>query len=230
VRLRRVVAVTATTLAVAVTAGLISVAFTGQASAIEGGQDAGSAPFAVQVSVDGEYVCSGSIIASVWVLTAAHCLTGPPESTTVRVGDVRLGAGQEAGVVAASTRADAALLRLNRPIQTRFARLATSNPPSGAAVQTFGWGPTGFGDPPATRLQVTTRNVEKVVSGNVFVRPADDGVGLPSTRTHNGDSGGPSFFNGTQIGITHGSDEDGHVGVLVSVAAHRDWIQSTSGV
>jgi hypothetical protein len=147
----------------------------------------------------------------------------------VKVGNVRLGAGQDAGVVAVRTAAgDAALLRLDRPIQTQFARLAMSDPPRGGTVQTFGWGPTEIGGPLSTRLQVTTRNVDGFSAGQVFVRPFGDGPGLPSTRTHRGDSGGPSFHNGIQIGITSGTD--GQIGVLASVAAHRSWIRSVSGI
>jgi secreted trypsin-like serine protease len=192
---------------------------------IIGGGTVASAPWAAQVLANGSFTCSGTIIAPQWVLTAKHCVSG---SMSVRVGNVKLGSGTTATVVRSATRNDLALLNLNRPINTTYSKLASTDPAVGSTNTIFGWGMTcNSGCGPSPQLKTATVRV----SG--FTTDAFGGRAIASTKINGnawrGDSGGPQFAGGLQVGVA--STADGRTRQNYgSVAFNRAWIRSTSGV
>jgi hypothetical protein len=192
---------------------------------IIGGGTVSSAPWSAQVLTNGRFTCSGTIIAPRWVLTARHCVQS---NMSVRVGNVRLGSGTSATVVRSVTRSDLALMNLSTSINTTFSKLASSDPPVGATNEIFGWGMTCFnGCQPAPQLKTATVRVTG------FTTDAFNGRAIASSRINGnawkGDSGGPQFHNGLQVGVA--STADGRtIQNYGSVAANRAWIRSTTGV
>jgi Trypsin/Carbohydrate-binding module family 5/12 len=188
---------------------------------IIGGTTVSSAPWAVQVSSSGAF-CSGSIMAPQWVLTAAHCTSG---NMSVKVGDVRLNSGQNARVTQNYTNGDTALLHLDHAINTGYVQLADSDPPVGAITDIYGWGATcdqGCGLSPV--LKTATVRVTGFSSG-------PEGRMIEATWSsgiaHPGDSGGPMFYQGRQIGTcTGGAGLD--VG-YPSIANVIGWIRQVTG-
>ena len=192
---------------------------------IIGGGTVSSAPWSAQVLTNGRFTCSGTIIASRWVLTARHCIQA---NMSVRVGNVKLGAGTTATVVRSVTRNDLALMNLSTSINTTFSKLASADPPVGATNEIFGWGMTCYsGCNPASQLKTATVRV----SG--FTTDAYGGRAIASTRINGnawkGDSGGPETFNGKQVGVASTADGSTRQN-YASIAFNRSWIRSTSGV
>ena len=221
----------------------LGVAISGQAAAqpgttdIIGGGTVGSAPWGAQVYWDnvstfGGFECSGTIIASQWVLTAQHCLNSP--GMHVRVGNVNLGQGVLVTVnrQVASPVGDMGLLHLASAVSTTFMTLASSAPPVNSTNQIYGWGRTLNQSPPSPVLK--TANVRVTgTSRDAFGGTAIASRGIDGAAWH-GDSGGPEVFNGQQVGVcstgnNSGSNPQGTQN-YASVATNRSWIRSTAGV
>jgi secreted trypsin-like serine protease len=194
---------------------------------IIGGGTVSSAPWAAAVFSNGSFTCSGTIIAPQWVLTARHCVSG---SMSVRVGSVYRSSGGVTRTVSASyARYDLALMRLSSSVSTSYVTLASSNPPVGSTNSIYGWGMTCYSGCGAS-TQLKTANVQ-VTSTNAT--DAYGGQAIRSTRINGnawrGDSGGPEFYNGQQVGVASTAN-----GTTIqnygSVAFNRAWIRSTSGV
>lgn len=194
---------------------------------IIGGGTVSSAPWAAAVFSNGSFTCSGSVIASTWVLTARHCVSG---TMSVRIGSVYYASGGTTRTVSASyTRYDLALLRLSSAVTTSTVSLASSNPPVNSTNTIYGWGMTCYSGCGASS-QLKTASV-RVTSTNVT--DAYGGQAIRSTEISGnawrGDSGGPQFYNGQQVGVASTAD-----GVSIqnygSVAYNRAWITSVAGV
>ncbi|WP_243707988.1 DUF1986 domain-containing protein, partial [Micromonospora sp. KC606] len=194
---------------------------------IIGGDTVSSAPWAAAVFSNGSFVCSGSVISADWVLTARHCVSG---SMSVRVGSVYRSSGGVTRTVAATySRYDLALMRLSSPVSAPPVTLASSNPPVRSTNTIYGWGQTCYSGCSASS-QLKTASV-RVTSTNVT--DAYGGQAIRSTEINGnawrGDSGGPQFYNGRQVGVASTAD-----GVSIqnygSVAYNRAWITSTAGV
>ncbi|MEV5821420.1 DUF1986 domain-containing protein [Micromonospora harpali] len=194
---------------------------------IIGGGTVSSAPWAAAVFSNGSFTCSGSVIASTWVLTARHCVSG---TMSVRIGSVYYASGGTTRTVSASyTRYDLALLRLSSAVSTSTVSLASSNPPVNSTNTIYGWGMTCYSGCGASS-QLKTASV-RVTSTNVT--DAYGGQAIRSTEISGnawrGDSGGPQFYNGQQVGVASTAD-----GVSIqnygSVAYNRAWITSVAGV
>jgi secreted trypsin-like serine protease len=208
-----------------------SAAVTDPTPSIVGGSYVSSAPWAAALYNNGRVYCSGTIIASRWVLTARHCVD-QGGSFSVRVGNVRHAAGVRANVssVSISPEADLALLRLDRSISTTYARLATSYPPLGSTNNIYGWGTLTNTDPTAplsdwlktARVRVTSHWDHDNFGGWAIRSERIDG------STGWGDSGGPQMYNGTQVGVlsTGTLTEQSYANVI----EYRPWIRSVSGV
>ncbi|MFC8846681.1 MULTISPECIES: S1 family peptidase [unclassified Micromonospora] len=194
---------------------------------IIGGGTVSSAPWAAAVFSNGSFTCSGSVIASTWVLTARHCVSG---TMSVRIGSVYYASGGTTRTVSASyTRYDLALLRLSSAVSTSTVSLASSNPPISSTNTIYGWGMTCYSGCGASS-QLKTASV-RVTSTSVT--DAYGGQAIRSTEISGnawrGDSGGPQFYNGQQVGVASTAD-----GVSIqnygSVAYNRAWITSVAGV
>ncbi|MDQ7905489.1 DUF1986 domain-containing protein [Phytohabitans sp. ZYX-F-186] len=194
---------------------------------IIGGGTVSSAPWAAAVFANGSFTCSGTIIAANWVLTARHCLNG---TMSVRVGSVnRTSGGVTSGVSATYAQNDLALMRLSTSVSTSYVSLAGSNPPIGSTNSIYGWGMTCYSGCGAS-TQLKTANV-RVTTNNAT--DAYGGQAIRTTRINGnawrGDSGGPQFYNGQQVGVAstaNGVDIQNYG----SVAYNRSWIRSVSGV
>jgi secreted trypsin-like serine protease len=194
---------------------------------IIGGSTVSSAPWAAAVFANGSFTCSGSIIAANWVLTARHCLNG---TMSVRVGSVnRTSGGVTRTVSATYAQNDLALMRLSSSVSTSYVSLASSNPPVGSTNSIYGWGMTCYSGCGAS-TQLKTANVQ-VTTNNAT--DAYGGQAIRTTRINGnawrGDSGGPQFYNGLQVGVASTAN-----GTTIqnygSVAYNRSWIRSVSGV
>ncbi|MEU5562931.1 S1 family peptidase [Micromonospora musae] len=194
---------------------------------IIGGGTVSSAPWAAAVLSNGSFTCSGSVIASQWVLTARHCISG---TMSVRIGSVnRTSGGVTRTVSATYTRYDLALMRLSSAVSTSAVTLATSNPPIGSTNSIYGWGMTCYSGCSASTV-LKTANVQ--VTSN-SATDAYGGQAIRSSRINGnawrGDSGGPQFYNGRQVGVA--STADGvNIQNYGSVAYNRSWITSVAGV
>ncbi|MEV1288401.1 trypsin-like serine protease [Micromonospora sp. NPDC049679] len=219
------------TLAVATTALVGALVAPGAAVAapqpIIGGGTVSSAPWAAAILSNGSFTCSGTIIASRWVLTARHCLGG---TMSVRVGSVnRTSGGVTSGVSATYSQYDLALLQLSTAVNTSYVSLSSSYPPVNSNNTIYGWGMTCYsGCSASTVLKTAT---VQVTSTNVT--DAYGGRAIRSTRVNGnawkGDSGGPQFYNGAQVGVASTADGQS-IQNYGSVAYNRSWIRSVSGV
>ncbi|MGA3538821.1 S1 family peptidase [Micromonosporaceae bacterium DT194] len=194
---------------------------------IIGGGTVSSAPWAAAVLSNGSFTCSGTIIAPEWVLTARHCVSG---TMSVRVGSVnRTSGGVTRSVVSTSTRYDLALMRLASPVSTTYVTLSSAYPPVNSTNSIYGWGMTCYsGCSASTVLKTAT---VRVTSTNVT--DAYGGRAIRSTRINGnawrGDSGGPQFYNGAQVGVASTADGS-NIQNYGSVAYNRAWITSVAGV
>ncbi|MEU5551748.1 MULTISPECIES: DUF1986 domain-containing protein [unclassified Micromonospora] len=194
---------------------------------IIGGSTVSSAPWAAAVFSNGSFTCSGTIIAPQWVLTAQHCIGS---NMSVRVGSVYLSSGGVTRTVSATYgRYDLALMRLSSTVSTSYVTLASSNPPVNSTNSIYGWGRTCYSGCAASP-QLKTASVRVTSTG---VTDAYGGQAIRSTRINGnawrGDSGGPQFYNGAQVGVA--STADGvNIQNYGSVAFNRAWITSVAGV
>ncbi|MGN9774907.1 S1 family peptidase [Micromonospora sp. H33] len=226
-RIRSLIAVLATAVAGVLGASSGAVASPTPTPYIIGGSYVSSAPWAAAVFSNGSFTCSGTIIAPQWVLTARHCLGG---SMSVRVGSVYRSSGGVTRTVSATYgRYDLALMRLSSSVSTSYVTLASSNPPIGSTNSIYGWGMTCYSGCSASS-QLKTASVQ--VTSN-SASDAYGGQAIRSTRINGnawrGDSGGPQFYNGRQVGVA--STADGYnIQNYGSVAYNRAWITSVAGV
>jgi secreted trypsin-like serine protease len=193
-------------------------------SAVVGGRDAapGAYPAVAEIRFGSSFLCTGTLIAPRWVLTAGHCssITGaavaspaawPPQLIDVRIGSVTPGAGERVPVrrvvvnpdYLLSAGYDIALLELSTPSTMTPARVVGAGGGTlwapGTLETIVGFGTTSEGGDAADTLQeaqvpITT---DAYCSGAYSDFDASTMVcaGFPEggVDTCQGDSGGPMF-------------------------------------
>lgn len=202
---------------------------------IDGGY-ATNAPWAARMFANGQQRCSATIIAPVYILSARHCVEDVSASAlSFRIGSLdQFNGGQTASGVSYElhSSADLAIIRLDRSVIATYSPLGTTNHVYvNQTVQVYGWGATCTNQPEincqSQRLKVANVVVTSVSCsdyiGGVAVC-ARYGNGIPA----GGDSGGPMFAAGRQVGVASTSNRATRT-AYTNVTAYRGWIQSIAG-
>ncbi len=180
-------------------------------------------------------LCTGTLIASGWVLTAEHCLPEGLDASGIMIylGDLRLRQG-EVHSVSAFTRNpsyDVAVLRLSQPASNgNYVRpygVGLLNLDFNESVTVQGWGtttPDARGDgPPADVLQTATMEVADSESDLLQLT---EKAGLPT----NGDSGAAISYSGLVCGVESSSALVRRTASATATNAVFPWIIATTGV
>lgn len=210
--------------------------------------DIADLPSVVLVDVGGGQ-CTGTVIASTWVLTAAHCFDGGATEATVFIGfdarsDLDEGVASQRVVMhpdydANTWEADIALIELSlatdAPPQALSASGAAS--PIGSSAVITGWGLQS--NNPDVESDNLRRGAVTVVDCEGNIDPALAQVfvcaGSDTQDVCEGDSGGPllavTSSGLVQVGlVSHGEACDQNsslVGIYASVSHYRGWVDAT---
>nr|XP_034193628.1 trypsin beta-like [Osmia lignaria] len=227
---------------------------------IVGGQTASisEAPYQVSLQMNGRHFCGGSIIASSWVITAAHCTAYPVNSLTIRSGSTNVNSGGSVHKVQQVIKHesyrtsrngipinDIALLRIQGSFSfdnnRKAAALFQGNSASlnGKNALITGWGNTNSGTPTVLH-KVTVPMVEKRECennyrsyGGVPEGQICAGLAAGGKDSCQGDSGGPLFLGGNLVGIVSwgmGCGTPKFPGVYTDVSYYRQWVRQNAGV
>ncbi|GAA3524527.1 trypsin-like serine protease [Amycolatopsis ultiminotia] len=237
---------------IARTAALLSgLAFTGLAAAMPAtaatasapaqpaiidGSNADSLHAAARMFAGGEEICSATIIAPDWILTARHCTQGAEgKDITFHVGDLDQTKGTEvkATAVHESEEADISLVQIDQQVETDYAPLGSEGDVKvGDEAEVYGWGATCT-DKPEIECQSQQLKVAKVNVNSIDCPDGAAGTSVCADRgdgiTAGGDSGGPMYANGKQVGVASTSDRQSYT-AYINVTLYRDWIKSVAGV
>lgn len=177
-------------------------------------------------------VGSCSVLSPRWIMTANHCLPAPqsnePWKFTVRVNSLQArSGGQQIHIDGWVYKNDVRLLHLAEPIlDPHPVKLASQLPPRGAVLQTYGWGSEDAKvDKGVEDLKWCTAKMGEPgtdYSGG----PSYTSTGISGTA-YKGDSGGPQFYNGEQVGVASTAAPAAYYMNYASVVAHRAWIDKT---
>ncbi|XP_016994197.2 trypsin-like [Drosophila takahashii] len=210
----------------------------------------------IQTIKSGSHFCGGSLIDSITVVTAAHCMQSYAASEIqVRLGSTYRNSGGEVVSVRAfkyhegynSTLMinDVAIIKLSTPVrQTSLIRaieLAKEEPVSGEKAVVSGWGTTCFllCSSPNYLLEVEVELLHKRDCGSSTYNYGDSigdtmvcaaGTDVKADACQ-GDSGGPLVSNGLLVGIVswgNGCAWTGYPGVYASVSELWLWIVENS--
>jgi len=202
---------------------------------IIGGGNAANAPWAARLFVNGQQNCTATIIAAQYILTAKHCVSSSG-SYSFRIGSLdQTSGGTVANGVAITrhSRADIAIVRLDRSVSATYSPLGTaSDVYVDQTVQVYGWGATCTGQP-EINCQSRYLKYADVRVRQVNCRDYTGGVAICARRingiTAGGDSGGPMFASGRQVGVASTSDRANNT-AYTNITSYRSWISSVAGV
>ncbi|CAO1328595.1 unnamed protein product [Diamesa tonsa] len=215
-------------------------------------------PFIVSLRVNGGHSCGASILNSMWVVTAAHCLTRPAESYSIQFDNTVISRNGTNVIEVEKIIShpgynpsnqyinDIGLLKLKEPISSQFSEFRVRLPVSGAYHPTgtpsvlAGWGLNATGGTIQQTLQKVDLEIfsasdcndlhyAKVHYTNICGGVIEGGKGQCS-----GDSGGPMLVDGVIVGIVSWSVKPctvaSYPGVYTGVSHYIDWIKETSGI
>ncbi|CAK1540395.1 unnamed protein product [Leptosia nina] len=222
---------------------------------IVGGQEAADGEFPYQVSLrryGTQHFCGGSIIASQWILTAAHCTIKNKKDVKVVAGTNSLTKGgdkydieeiiQHESYVYASLVNDVQLLKLTKEIKfgSKVAAidLPTKDTPENVALVTSGWGYINNNKQMPDKLQklnVKSLTVKECQESGVKIYQRTHKItdkqicafNKDKTGACQGDSGGPLADKNTLVGVTSWGVPcaRGSPDVYTRVFAYLDWIK-----
>lgn len=200
---------------------------------IDGGYYNQNAPWAARLFLNGQPNCTATIIAPRHILTARHCVGG---SLAFRIGSLDQNSGGHVAYGAQTTvhpNADLAIVRLDRSVQTTYSPLgAGSDVWVGQYATVLGWGATCT-DRPEPQCQSRYLKYATVRVATVNGRDYHGGVAVGAYYyngiTAGGDSGGPMFANGRQVGVASTSNRYDYTS-YTNITRYRSWIQSIAGV
>ncbi len=202
---------------------------------IIGGGNASNAPWAARLFVNGRQNCTATIIAPTYILTAKHCVSSSG-TYTFRIGSLDQTSGGTMATGVAITRhstADIAIVRLDRSVSATYSPLGTTTDVSvGQTVQVYGWGATCTNQP-EINCQSRYLKYANVRVTSVSCRDYTGGIAVCAQRidgiTAGGDSGGPMFASGRQVGVASTSDRATRT-AYTNITRYRSWISSVAGV
>jgi len=202
---------------------------------IIGGQNAQSGPWAARLFVNGQQNCTATIIAPQYILTAKHCVASSG-TYTFRIGslDQQSGGTMAPGSpIPRHSGADLAIVKLTSSVNATYSPLGTtSNVAVSQNVQVYGWGATSQC---GSEINCQSRylKVATVRVNSVSCSDYNGGVAVCANRvdgiTAGGDSGGPMFSGGRQVGVASTSDRSNNT-AYTNITRYRSWIQQVAGV
>ncbi|MFC3455218.1 S1 family peptidase [Amycolatopsis speibonae] len=202
---------------------------------IIGGQNAQSGPWAARLFVNGQQNCTATIIAPQYILTAKHCVASSG-SYTFRIGSLDQQSGGTMATGSTITRhsgADLAIVKLTSSVNATYSPLGTTSSVAvGQNVQVYGWGATSQC---GSEINCQSRylKVATVRVNSVGCSDYSGGVAVCANRvdgiTAGGDSGGPMFSGGRQVGVASTSDRSNNT-AYTNITRYRSWIQQVAGV
>ncbi|MCX2950516.1 S1 family peptidase [Lentzea sp. NEAU-D7] len=202
---------------------------------IIGGSYASNFPYAARLFFNGRENCSATKIAPQWILTAEHCVSGSG-TYTFRAGSLDQTSGGQlvtANQIIKHPSADLALARVSTSMSAPFAPLG-STVSVGETVKIYGWGATCTNQPEincqsrylkVADTRVTTTNGRDYRGGQAISVRRIDGIAA------GGDSGGPMFADGRQVGVASTSDRSSVSNYTnINNTSYRAWIRQYAGV
>ncbi|GAA2974590.1 S1 family peptidase [Actinokineospora diospyrosa] len=205
----------------------------GSVQIIGGGTYNQNAPWAARLFLNGTQNCTATLIAPRYVLTARHCVGG---SLSFRIGSLDQTTGGTIAYGSQTTThsaADLAIVRLDRAVNNTPSPLGTTADVAvNQYVSVLGWGATCTNQAEincqSRYLKVATVRVATVNDRDYF-----GGVGVGAYWyngiTAGGDSGGPMFASGRQVGVASTSNRSDYT-TYTNITRYRSWIQSVAGV
>ncbi|KAM4723411.1 complement factor D isoform 1-T1 [Anableps anableps] len=261
---------------VVVGAALFLIALISHGEGIIGGREAAphSRPYMASIQVpEGDtlkHECGGFVIADQWVMTAVHCMPNGANGRKVVLGIHSLTEAEDTkqtfNILELHNHPDfnidnydndIALIKLDQPFNTsdairavEFMRAGGTNPDTGAAVETAGWGSLdNLGSRPDKLKEVVIEVISRakcrrsdyfgrkltnnmICAHKVCREDCDHSHGMEDSC--DGDSGGPLLFNGVAVGITsNGGKKCGQIkkpGVYAIISHYTEWIDKTMGI